>query len=75
MKREQAIALLKEIVSNKAIQPNWISLTEGKLGYELHIKLEMEDLRRLKQLVEKHNLELTEASGTVIIHGKHDESQ
>jgi hypothetical protein len=52
------------------LQPNWISLANGNSGgYELHIKPEIDDLARLKPIVEKRNLALKKVNGSMIIHG------
>ncbi len=72
MRREEAIAFLEEVVANKIIQIRWISLVDGKNGYEIHIKPEIKDFTRLKPIVEKHNLALKEVNGVIIIHREHD---
>lgn len=75
-KREEAIAFLKEIVANQVLQFKWVSLVnEESGGYELQIKPEIEDLERLKPILEKHNLGLREANGVLVVNRKHDGSQ
>lgn len=75
MKREEAIAFLKEVVANQVLQFIWVSLVNGKSGgYELHIKPEIEDLARLKPIVEKHNLALKEVDGLFIIYREYEKS-
>ena len=71
MKREEAIALLKEITANYVLlQPKWISLVNGTAGYEVHIKPDDVDLELLKFVVEKRALSLKEADWLIIIHGQ-----
>jgi hypothetical protein len=70
VKREEAIALLKEITANYVLlQPKWISLVNGTAGYEVHIKPDDVDLDLLKFVVEKRALSLKEGDGLIIIHG------
>ena len=70
MKREDAIAFLKEITANHVLlQPNWISLVNGLAGYEVHIKPDDADLDLLKPVVKNRALSLKEADGLIIIHG------
>jgi hypothetical protein len=69
LKREQAIALLKELATNQILQPKWVSMENREpTGYELHIRYETCDSKRLKPIVEKHELTLKEANGILIIH-------
>jgi hypothetical protein len=73
LKREQAIAILKEIVANQVLKFNWVSLVNGKTGgYELHIKPEIEGSTRLKPIAEEHNLSLKEVNGVLIIYREHN---
>jgi hypothetical protein len=70
VKREDAIAFLKEITANHVfLQPNWISLVNGTAGYEVHIKPDDVDLDLLKPVVKTRALSLKEANGLIIIHG------
>ena len=69
MKRLEAIALLKEITSSKAVIPVWVSLENASSNeYELHIKPENSDSASLKSIVEVHNLELKEVEGFWVIY-------
>ncbi len=68
MKRKEAIALLKEITSDKAVIPVWVSLENaGSMGHDLHIKPQNVDSASLKMIVEEHNLELKEVDGFWVI--------
>jgi hypothetical protein len=71
LKREEAIAIIKEIASADAPQVNWISLVDGKNGFEIHIKPEIDELRNLGSIVKEHNLALKEVNGVSIIYKKH----
>ena len=75
VKREQAIAILREIVANQVLQLNWVSLVDGMGGYEVHIKPEIEDSASLNSIVEKHKLAIKEVNGVLIIYKEHDGSQ
>ncbi len=71
MKRLEAIALLREITSNRAVIPVWASLENaGSGGYELHIKPQDGDPTSLRFIVEEHNLEFKEFDGFWVIQGK-----
>ncbi len=72
MKRKEAIALLKEITSDKTVIPTWVSLENGRSdGYELRIKPEKSDSASLRPIVKKHNLSLQEVNGYWVIYGRH----
>ena len=72
MKREKAVALLKEIMANPKIHFKWSSLVNGKSGgYELHIESKVAKPACLKQIVKKHSLSLKEANELLIIYKKH----
>jgi len=71
MKRVEAIALLREIASDRAIIPTWVSLEHAKSdGYELRIKPESSDSTSLKPIVKERNLALKEVNGFWIIYRK-----
>ncbi len=70
MKREKAIAILKEIVANQVLSLYWVSLVNLESDeYELHLKSESCDPACLEPIVEKHNLVLKEANGVLVVHG------
>ena len=72
MKREKAVAILKEIMANRKIHFKWSSLVNGKSGgYELHVKSEAANPACLKPIVKKHSLALKEANGLLIIYKEH----
>jgi hypothetical protein len=76
VKREKAIALLKQISESKRFSFNWISLVNGKSGCEIHIKPEYgSDPSVLKPIFEKRDLQMKEAKGILVIYREHDESQ
>ena len=56
MKREQAVALVKELVANHLILASWLSIDKREAGgYELHLKGDY-DLSMLDAFLLKHNL-------------------
>jgi len=72
MKREKAVAILKDIMANRKIQFKWGFLVNGKsVGYELHVESDVADGACLKPIVEKHSLSLKETSGLFIIYKEH----
>ena len=72
MKREEAIALAKEMFANQVLPIYWVSLVFRKPDQcELHIKFEKGAPDSLKHLVTKHNLALKEANGVLIIRREH----
>jgi hypothetical protein len=73
--REEAIALLKEIAESRHFTIKWISLVNGKAGYEIHIKPEQGNPASLKPILEKHSLLLKEAKGILVIYREHENSQ
>jgi hypothetical protein len=76
LKREEAVAILKEIVEKHSISLKWVSLENIESdSYELHLKLERGKLVSLKLIVEKHNLELKEANGDIIIYRERARSE
>jgi len=69
MKREEAIALLREITSENAIIPNWVSLVNAKSGkYELHVEPEDIHLASLKPIIERHNLQMKKVSRLLVFY-------
>jgi hypothetical protein len=71
MRRDEAIALLKEITENQRFTFNWISLVNGKSGCEIHIKPEQSNPAILKPIFEKRGLELKEVDGVLVIYREH----
>lgn len=72
MKRENAVAILKEIMANRKIHFKESSLVNGKSGgYELHIESGAAIGTRLKPIIEKHRLALKEANGLFIVYKQH----
>jgi hypothetical protein len=68
MKREEAIAVLKEIAESR-FSVSWVSLVNKELDdYEIHIKPNLIFSASLDQIVQKHNLALKEVKGILIIH-------
>ena len=68
MERREAIALLNEMLAEHAVIPTWVDLEkEGPDLYKLQIKPLYVDLNSLKRIVEKHNFELKEAEGRLVI--------
>jgi hypothetical protein len=77
LKREEAIAILQEIIVNQLLPVNWVSLVFRKSDlYEIHIKPESAVPESLKHFVEKHGLALKEGvNGVLIILREHEGSQ
>jgi len=72
MKRETAVAILREIMANRKIHFKWSSLVHGKFGgYELHVKSESDNPAHIKPIVLKHDLEIKEDNGLLVIYKKH----
>jgi hypothetical protein len=72
VKRDEAIALLKEIAVSKRFGFNWISLVNGNGGCEIHIKPEAgSDPETLKPIFEKRNLQMKEVKGILVIYKEH----
>ena len=72
MKRDEAIALLKEIAARKRFGFNWISLVNGNSGCEIHIKPETaSDPKTLKPIFEKRDLQMKEVKGILVIYKEH----
>ena len=71
VKRDEAIALLKEVAKSKHFTFQWISLVNGKGGYEIHIKPEEGELFRLKPIFEERGLKLKEFKGILVIYREH----
>jgi hypothetical protein len=71
MRRAEAIALLKEITSDGAVVPNWVSLVNTESGKcELHIDSQTVNPASLKPIVEKHDLETKETGGLLVFYRK-----
>jgi len=72
MKRETAVAILKEIMTNHKIHFKQSSLVNGKSGgYKLHVESDAASGARLKPISEKHGLALKEANGLFVIYKQH----
>jgi hypothetical protein len=72
VKRDEAIALLKQIAENKRFGFNWISLVNGKSGCEIHIKPEQgSSTATLEPIFDKRGLKLKETKGTLVIYREH----
>ena len=72
MKRDEAIDLLKEIAADRQFGFNWISLVNGKVGCEIHIKPEAgSDTKALKPRFENRDLQMKEVKGTLVIYRDH----
>ena len=72
MKRDEAIALLKQIAESKRFDFNWISLVNGESGCEIHIKPEQgSDAAVLVPIFENRGLKLREVKGTLVIYREH----
>lgn len=72
MKRDEAIALLKQISESKRFSFNWISLVNGKIGCEIHIKPELgSNPAILAPIFENRDLQMKEVKGTLVIYREH----
>jgi len=72
MRRETAIAILKEIMTNRKIRFKESSIVNGKSGgYELYVESHGAIRAHLKPIIEKHGLALKEAKGLFIIYKQH----
>jgi hypothetical protein len=72
VKRDEAVALLKEIAVSKRFGFNWISLVNGGAGCEIHIKPEAgSDPKVLKPIFENRGLQMKEVKGTLVIYREH----
>jgi hypothetical protein len=72
MKRDEAIALLRQIAESERFGFNWISLVNGEFGCEIHIKPEQcSDPSVLKTIFEKRDLKMKETKGTLVIYREH----
>jgi hypothetical protein len=75
MEREDAIALLKEILAEQAVTPIWVDLEQNESDlYELKIKPLFVDLDALKRIVEKHDFEFKQTEGRLVIYKEQNES-
>ncbi len=72
MKRDEAIALLKQIAIDKRFGFNWISLVNGRAGCEIHIKPEAgSNPEALKPIFENLSLKIKEDKNTLVIYREH----
>ena len=72
MKRDEAIALLKQIAFSECFGFNWISLVNGKAGCEIHIKPQHgADPAVLEPIFENRDLKLKEVEGTLVVYREH----
>jgi hypothetical protein len=72
LKREEAIALLKQIAESKRFTFNWISLVNGNGGCEIHIKPEAgSNPEVIKSIFENRDLKMKEGNGTLVIYREH----
>ena len=72
MKRETAVTILREIMTDHKIRFKESSLVNGKSGgYELHVESDAASGACLKPIVKKHCLALKEANGFFIIYKQH----
>jgi hypothetical protein len=72
MKRDEAIALLKQIAVIKRFGFNWISLVNGRAGCEIHIKPEAgSNAEALKPIFENRGLKMKEIKDTLVIYREH----
>ena len=71
-KREEAIALLRELDAKQVFRPTWVSLESKETdNYELHIKPATIDQNGFTDIIKKYKLALKEgANGTLIIYGE-----
>jgi hypothetical protein len=72
MKRDEAIALLKQIAVSKRFGFNWISLVNGRAGCEIHIKPEAgSNTEALKPIFKNRGLKMKEVKDTLVIYREH----
>jgi hypothetical protein len=72
VKRDEAIAVLKQIAESKRFGFSWISLVNVGAGWEIRIKPEQgNDLTVLRAIFENHGLQLKEVKGTLVIYREH----
>jgi hypothetical protein len=70
--REEAIALLKQIVETERFSFNWISLVNGKSGCMIKLKPDEGNSDVLKPIFEKRGLEVKEVEGILVVYRNHD---
>jgi hypothetical protein len=69
VKREEAVALLREMVTEGIVHFNWVSLVNGESGlFELHVKPEFVNSDSLRRIVQNRKLAMREANGVFIIY-------
>lgn len=72
MKRDDAVALLKQIVVSERFGFNWISLVNGGAGCEIHIKPEAgSNPEALKPIFENRDLQMKEVNSILVIYREH----
>ena len=72
MKRDEAIALLKQIAVDERFGFNWISLVNGGAGCEIHIKPEAgSDPEALKLIFENRDVQMKEVKDVLVIYREH----
>ena len=69
--RDEAIALLKKMAQNKNFSVKWISLVNGKSGYEIRVKPMQGNPASLKPIFENRDLQMKEVKGTLVIYREH----
>jgi uroporphyrinogen-III decarboxylase len=72
VKRDEAIALLKQIAVDERFGFNWISLVNGGAGCEIHIKPEAgSDPEALKPIFENRDVQMKEVKDVLVIYREH----
>ena len=72
LKRDEAIALLKQIALSERFGFNWISLVNGGVGCEIHIKPEAgSNPEALKPIFENRDLKMKEVNGILVVYREH----
>jgi len=72
VKRDEAIALLKQIAFSECFGFNWISLVNGDAGCEIHIKPEAgSHPEALKPIFENRDLQMKEVNGILVVYREH----
>ena len=69
MKRSEAISYLKEILEDKQVSPDAVTLEEGKdiEGYRVRIR-EPTFRHTIKEVASKHNFQVKEEQNEVIVY-------
>ena len=72
VRRDEAIALLKQIAATERFGFNWISLVNGGAGCKIHVKPEAGSApEALKPIFENRDLQMKEVKGTLVIYREH----